>query len=338
MDLYAQSRAASQEATPNRQPGRQAHRVREDSSPPTSSIESPAPTSKRKRDSSGRKKLAPGPAPQTSTFTIPPYTPDPDLDSPAKCREYLAYHEFENSKKLEIEDDDWEDVTTFQTQEWVGKIYDALSAPATHDLPDGIEVRDAVLDRFRVQQDAYAVKVRELLSTPKAVKVAKARCLLLFEQAVLIHERGVPQELLKNSKQAKSKGRHDQRKFRLDADSTCSQRLDKMIDAITTSRVVAYDVVSGNNYDKLSRFPIEYRNEKFTYLSSNKTRQEKADQWNSKEEEKEKTPKKPRLLAPKPTIEERDETYGGSDGETEEEMEALDEEEYEPPSKKRVRR
>lgn len=215
----------------------------------------------------------------------PTYVADDDLDTPQKCRDYLAYIDPADVHALEFGNDDWEDVLEYKKHEFIGEIFEALTHPYAQDPPPGITLTKEARTKYDKQQDTQAAKVLGLLQTAPQIKAAKALCSLLFDAAVYVHEIGVPKEAYDNFQWYTRKERQVDRKYRLDLQSICSERLEKIVAGIKANKLIAMDVLEQTNYHRMARDPEFYLVEKFTYLRSNKTRQENIDRHNKQDEE-----------------------------------------------------
>ena len=222
-----------------------------------------------------------------TTNQVPLYTPDADLDTPQKCRDYLAYVDPADVLTLTIPDDDWQDVLQNRKHEFIAQIFAALPHPYAQDPPAGIILDEDARTKYYTQQDANTTKVYSVLRTTSQIKAAKALCSILFDAAVYVHEGGVPKEMYDMNQWYVRKERQVDRKYRLDLESICSARLDKIVEGIKVNKLIAVDVLEQKNYHRMARDPEFYLLEKFTYLRSNKTRQEKIDVHNKQLEQDE---------------------------------------------------
>jgi hypothetical protein len=231
-----------------------------------------------------RKPARPGAA--AAAMSQPPtYVADGDLDTPQKCRDYLAYIDPADVHALEFEDDDWEDVLENKKDEFIGEMFEALTHPYAQDLPPGITLTTEAREKYHKQQDTQTAKVLGLLQTAPQIKAAKALCSLLFDAAVYVHEVGVPKEVYDSYQWYIRKERQVDRKCRLDPKSICSERLETIVAGIKANKLIAMDVLEQTNFHRMARDPQFYLVEKFTYLRSNKTRQENVDRHNRQDEE-----------------------------------------------------
>ena len=219
-------------------------------------------------------------------MTPPPaYVADDDLDTPQKCRDYLAYIDPADVRALEFEDDDWEDVLEHKKHEFIGEMLEAMTHPYAQDPPVGITLTKEAREKYHKQQDTQTGKVLGLLQTAPQIKAAKALCSLLFDATVYVHKVGVPKEVYDGYQWYIRKERQVDRKYRLDLLSICSERLEKVVAGIQANKLIAMDVLEQTNFHRLARDPGFYLVEKFTYLRSNKTRQENIDRHNKQDEE-----------------------------------------------------
>lgn len=214
---------------------------------------------------------------------VPPYGPDADLDTPAKCRDYLAYVDPADVHVLTFENDDWQHVLRNRKHEFIGGIFEALTHQYAQDTPDGVVLGEKALERYYEQQDAQMAKVVAQLQTNSQIKTAKALCSLLFDAVVYIHEVGVSTNVWEGYQWYAAKDRQVDRKYRLDVASICSVRLGKLVNAVQSNKLIAMDVLDQTNFDRMARDPLFYLLEKFTYLRSNKTRQENIERHNKQE-------------------------------------------------------
>lgn len=223
----------------------------------------------------------------TSGIMNPPpaYAPDPDLDSPQSCRDYLAYVDPNEVHHLQFVNDDWQDVLENKKHEFIGRIFEALAHPHSHNPPAGIQLTTEAREKYHKQQDAQIVRVLALMQSVSQLKATKALCSLLFDAAVYVHQVGIPKEIFQSWQWYARKERQVERKYRLDLDSICSVRLEKLIEAVKANKLVAMDVLEQNNFHRMARDPDFYLLEKFTYLRSNKTRQENIDRHNKQDAE-----------------------------------------------------
>ena len=241
----------------------------------------------KKTASTSRKKTCTAVAAAPTTNQVAPYTPHADLDTPQKCRDYLAYVDPADVLTLTIPDDDWQDVLRNRKHEFIGGIFEALTHPYAQNAPAGIVLNDDATKKYHTQQKAQTTKVSGLLQTTCQIKAAKALCSVLFDAAVYVHEGGVPKEMYDMYHWYVDKERQVDRKYRLDLESICSARLEKIIDGVKANKLIATDVLEQTNYHRMARDPEFYLLEKFTYLRSNKTRQEKIEGHNKKNAENE---------------------------------------------------
>ena len=217
---------------------------------------------------------------------VPAYTPDNDLDTPQKCRDYLAYIDPADVHHLRFENDDWQNVLMNRKHEFIGGMFEALTHPYSQQPPSGITLNQQARENYYRQQDTQLTKVKSQLQTPTQLKAAKALCSLLFDAVVYVHEVGVPKEVLELYQWYALKERQVDRKCRLNLESICSSRLEKIIEAIKANKLIAMDVLEQTNFHRMARDPDFYLLEKFTYLRSNKTRQENIDRHGKEDVEK----------------------------------------------------
>ena len=279
---------------------------------------------------------------------VAPYVPDPSLNCAAAARSYLAYPK--DTESIEIEGHDWEDVKDNHAQTYIGLIYDALTHPYAKDIPQGVTLSENTKQRYHEQQAEFETKIQKLLQNPSQIKAAKARRYLVFDAALSIHEVGISKEVLDIYRDHTKKGSQPPRNCRVDITMKCSTRIHNIVKVVSSNKLVGFDLLMGKNHDRLAQNPDVYLADKFGYLRSNKTRQEKADKFNAELEDVQaekdvmtgmKGKQKVRGGKKRKSVEvESEEEDEGADFEVEmeEEDENLDnDEEYVPKKKKRAR-
>lgn len=209
----------------------------------------------------------------------PAYVPDNDLDTPEKCRNYLAHAGSSNIQSLNIPHDDWKDVAQNRKQEFIGSIFNSLAHGYDPTPSTSFTLSDAVMEKYHTQQKELAAKVLARLQSPQQIRRAKALCSLLFDEAVYMHEFGVSQELYAGYEDSFAKNRQVDRKFRLNVEAICSVRLQMVVDLIKSNKLIALDVLEQKNFERIVRDPEFYIQEKFKYLTSNWTRQARTDKF-----------------------------------------------------------
>lgn len=177
--------------------------------------------------------------------------------------EYLERPPTPTCEKLDIEGDDWEDLTGF-SDEFKGLCLERFSA-LQH--PGG-EVPTSFSQEQKVtyaKNHANAHRqVLGLMQTAEQTTEAKARVIKAMHELVRIHEVGVPRAVL----QAAKKSRADN----IDATTTCKQRAQKVIDHARTSKYIALDILKSKNLAQFARSPDAYLEKKFENSGTNKTR------------------------------------------------------------------
>ena len=237
----------------------------------TGRVKATATTAKAKPRKKLRSRVIPNAAPT--------YAPDADLDTPQKCRDYLAYPDPATVHSLTFENDDWQGVLYNRKDEFIGAIFAALTHPYAQNPPPGI-TEEAQITKYHDQQQTQTDKVYALLETPYQIKAAKACCSLLFDAGVYVHETGIPKDVYEGYQRFVGKGLTIDRKYRVDMQAICSARLEKMVEGVKANKLIAVDVLEQKNFHRMARDPDFYLTEKFTYLRSNKTRQQNIDNAN----------------------------------------------------------
>ncbi|KAK5121767.1 hypothetical protein LTR85_004642 [Meristemomyces frigidus] len=263
----------------------------------------------------------PTPAPRQSAANAPPYIAD--IASPAEAHEIVDHPDPKHCRKLNVDGDDFEDVKTNKLHFYAKHFFDAMLTPGVQN-PAGHVLIGKAKEKFDKQQVDGLNKIQNLLKTAVQQKEARADCILAFEAAVFAHEIGVPKELYDKFKEKGA--RKSDRHVHLDLDSTCSQRIEKMVQQVADYKLVAVDLLTGKKMHRLAWDPLYYSEQKIGYLISNTTRQTTTDMLNAErvkklQEEKDgkqgaKTaPAKKRKRTPKADAEQDTEEDGEEDQE-----------------------
>lgn len=147
--------------------------------------------------------------------------------------------------KLNVTNDDWQQLKVYDIQSSATRLFDALHAPA-----------GPPPDNFDEEQKPYyhdhqaSVRQTVLNKVHSYPSVAEARAMLLLEQIIKVHEHGVPTSVY--TRTAFKLG------YLLETGMICSQRLEAVIDAVNGDKYVALDVLSGNGIADLARSPVRY--------------------------------------------------------------------------------
>lgn len=221
--------------------------------------------------------------PVAESVAIVPHSPDPELDSAAACRQYLAYVDPREAHILAIDGDDWQTVKQHRVQEFEGLLFNALTHQYASDPPSFANLNEVQNAKYIDQQRQAQVDVVAMLQTPVQVKRAKARCQLLVHAVIAFSEKGVPRELFENHQSYVKRQLEPKRNGFLDKKLICSQRLHKIVEMVKSYKLVACDVVEGNNFEWLTQDPDSFLKTKINYLKSNVTRQKKYDTQKGKE-------------------------------------------------------
>lgn len=144
-----------------------------------------------KKGAAAPKTVPPGRKKPDAPVPVPAYNTDVTLTSMDVCRRYIAYQDIADSpKKLDIANDDWAVVKASRIEEFVGRLYTALSSDPNTNVPAGIELKDQAKEHFQEQQKTYLGKVVRLMQTPQQLKASKAQCYLLVDATIQLHEVG----------------------------------------------------------------------------------------------------------------------------------------------------
>lgn len=197
-----------------------------------------------------------------------------DFSGPDSAREFLAHPEPRLCQAFQIANDDV-DLVKARFNGFAEQLYRSLLIPGV-DSPPGFTLKTVAQEKFKQQQKTALKRISKLLSTPEQQKKARAYCYLALDAVVYVHKIGIPAGFVAEV-QAKSTRIPSDRLGRTDLSSKCSQRLQNVIAAVTSFKLVALDLLSGKDMHRLAYDPNYYVCQKITYLLSNVARQESAE-------------------------------------------------------------
>ncbi|KAK4953718.1 hypothetical protein LTR10_008322 [Elasticomyces elasticus] len=173
------------------------------------------------------------------TEDVTPY--DGTFHSEAECDAYLSGTRGDDCTPLDIDDDDLDNVTEDDKTEYCEQLLDAILEPSG---PAPLEATAEEVLNYDKQQ-AVAFKYCEANIGADNYKYARACCDKLYYRAVALHERGIPtHELSKRSLSSTNR-------CTLDLASKFSERMEKIISAVSTNKRVACDVLKLQRHDDL---------------------------------------------------------------------------------------
>ena len=221
---------------------------------------------------------------------VPPYAPDASLDSPDACREFLASLDPTTNLKLDLNNDDWQEIKQSQLHDYTGQIFNALTHAYDANVPEDLTWDKDKQKDYEAQQDRETVHVRNELQSPMELKIAKARCMLLINSAISVHEHGVPVDVHKKYQSYVDKGRKATHDHNLEMTLICSARLANIVNIVKGNKLIARDILAGKNLDRMAQAPDSCLRLKFKYLSSNSQRQKMASSLKEAKEAQSSTP------------------------------------------------
>ena len=168
---------------------------------------------------------------------------------------------------------------------YTAKVYEALTHPSDP-TPSQDLVGDNGLAKYTEQQNQAAAALVRHLSTPAGTKSTKACCILLVTQALSVHTDGVSSERFAKHQNAVLRNTKSDAAFRIAVDLKCSERIDAMVEIIKSNKLIARDVVEQKNFQRFCESPEAYLARKFSYMRSNRTRQDKVDKITAAEADK----------------------------------------------------
>ncbi|KAK5740812.1 hypothetical protein LTR17_004402 [Elasticomyces elasticus] len=180
------------------------------------------------------------------TEDVVPY--DGTFHSEAECDAYLSGTRGDDCTSLDIDDDDLDNVTEDDKIEYCEQLLDAILEPSG---PAPLEATAEEVLSFDKQQ-AVAFKYCEANIGADNYKYARACCYKLYYRAVALHERGIPtHELSKRSLSSTNR-------YTLDLTSKFSERMEKIVSAVSTNKRVACDVLKLQRHDDLVCSPDSF--------------------------------------------------------------------------------
>ncbi|KAF2488172.1 hypothetical protein BDY17DRAFT_290355 [Neohortaea acidophila] len=174
------------------------------------------------------------------------------------ARVYIAHAG--DYQPLEIIDDDWQAVRRVHFKYLCAQLFNSLCQPAETDLTGFKDEERAYAERV----DALKPVLREM-DTPEKISMAKAHVMLAVDEAIRLHEIGVPPRI------PGQKGPKDRKNVPLDKKAKCSDRILRMIECVRQNKHVAMDVLRGMA-TALAMYPEKHTNTKVKYLRTNATK------------------------------------------------------------------
>jgi hypothetical protein len=213
----------------------------------------------------------------SSTIVPLQYVPDPNLATPEECLDMLYALKRYDAQSVRPAVDDWEAVKASQSDHYVGLIYCALLEAPDRVPFYGPQLNEEQQDDYEDQQKIAHATLAGRLQDPIDRLRAKAQCSLLFHEALMIHEAGVGPGVYQAVVEEESTKKRNATIPKVLDRQTCSTRLNMIVKAVQSNKLVAADVVDGLHFDKIAMSPRSYARSKASFQKSNFVRQKNLD-------------------------------------------------------------